>query len=180
MTSILKVDTLQDSGGNAILSSDGAGNITYTTGATGMGKVLQVQSTTKTDSFSTTSTSFTDITGLSVSVTPTSTSNKILVMVCIGTHDATAASTGAYQIVRGSTAIGVGSTSTAATMGFTIEADRGEGMSMNFLDSPSTTSATTYKLQMRSPSGNTLYVNERQGNTDYRTISTITVMEIAG
>jgi len=148
--------------------------------APGQGKVLQVVSTTKTDSFNTTSTSFTDITDLSVAITPSSTSNKILVSVNIGTHDSTSPTTYAYQLVRDSTAIGLGSTSTAATMGGTINADRGEGQSMTFLDTPNTTSSTTYKLQVRSPSGYTFYINERQGNTNYRTISTITVMEISG
>jgi hypothetical protein len=158
------------------------GSITIPSGVTfaPSGHVIQVKSATKDDTFNTTSSSFTDITGLSVSITPSSTSNKVLVMVNIGTHDFTAAATGAYQIVRGSTAIGVGSTSTAATMGMTINADRGEGHSMTFLDEPNTTAATTYKLQVRSPGSNTLYINERQGSTDYRTISTITVMEVAG
>ena len=43
------------------------------------GNILQVVSTTKTDTFSTTSTSYVDITGLSVSITPTSTSSKIFI-----------------------------------------------------------------------------------------------------
>jgi len=146
----------------------------------GKGKVLQVQSTTKTDTFNTTAQSFTDVTGLSVAITPSSSSNKVLVNVNIGTHDSTAATTYAYQLVRGSTAIGIGSTSTEATMGGTINADRGEGQSMTFLDTPNTTSATTYKLQVRSPAGSTFYINERQGSSAYRTISTITVTEIAG
>ena len=44
------------------------------------GSVIQVASTSKTDPFSTSSTSFVDVTGLSVSITPTSTSSKILVL----------------------------------------------------------------------------------------------------
>lgn len=144
------------------------------------GSVLQVVSATKTDTFNTTAQSFTDVTGLSVAITPSSSSNKVLVNVNIGTHDSTAATTYAYQLVRGSTAIGIGSTSTEATMGGTINADRGEGQSMTFLDTPNTTSATTYKLQVRSPAGSTFYINERQGSSAYRTISTITVTEIAG
>jgi hypothetical protein len=55
--------------------------------------------------------------------------------------------------------------------------------SMNFLDSPATTSSTTYKLQIVSTNGTTHYVNRnvRDDNGDYepRSISTITVMEIA-
>ena len=51
------------------------------------GKVLQVVSTAKTDTFSTSSTSFTDITGLSVAITPSATSSKILVFLsCTKNH----------------------------------------------------------------------------------------------
>jgi hypothetical protein len=53
--------------------------VTTLPAAIATGKVLQVVSTTKTDTFTTTSTSFTDITGMSVSITPSSASNKILV-----------------------------------------------------------------------------------------------------
>lgn len=174
MSSTLKVDILQDSGGNNLVTSNGSGVIT----SAGFGKIGQVLQAVKDDTFNTSSTSFTDITGLSVSITPSSTSSKVLVMVHIGTHDTTAAATGAYQLVRGTTAIGFGSTATAATMGATINADRGEGHSMTYLDSPAANTATTYKLQVRSPGGDTWYINERQGSTAYRTISTITVMEV--
>jgi len=56
--------------------------------ASGMptGSVIQVQSTTKTNTFSTTSTSFTDVTGLSVSITPISTSSKILVIYSLPSY----------------------------------------------------------------------------------------------
>ena len=51
------------------------------------GKILQVQSTIKTDTFTTTSGSVTDITGLSVSITPASTSNKVLVIARVNIAD---------------------------------------------------------------------------------------------
>ena len=147
----------------------------------GAGAILQVQSTTKTDTFNTTSTSFTDVTGLSVAITPSSTSSKVLINFSIGTHDLTGAGDFAYQIVRGSTAIGLGSGGgTSATVGGTINADRGESVAMTFLDTPSTTSATTYKIQVRTPSGTQMFINTRDGNSNYSTISTITVMEIKG
>jgi hypothetical protein len=145
------------------------------------GNVIQIQTTTKTNTFNTTSTSFTDVTGLSVAITPSSTSSKVLINFSIGTHDLTGAGDFAYQIVRGSTAIGLGSGGgTSATVGGTINADRGESVAMTFLDTPSTTSATTYKIQVRTPSGTQMFINTRDGNSNYSTISTITVMEISG
>jgi hypothetical protein len=144
------------------------------------GAIVQVKQSVMDDDFSTSSSSFTDVTGLSVSITPTSSSSKVMVEFHIGTHDMASAGDFAYQIVRGTTAIGLGNGDggTASTVGGTINADRGEGISMKFLDSPSTTSATTYKIQVRSPGSNTLHINTRDGNSNYHTISTITVMEI--
>ena len=108
----------------------------------------------------------------------TSTSSNILVSVHIGTHDLTAAATYGYVLKRGSTSIGVGTgDGTASTMAGTQNADRGEGQSMMFLDSPASTSSQTYKLQAYVNSA-TLSINDRQGNADYSTISTITVQEV--
>jgi len=76
MSSILKVDQLQDSGGNAIITSDGSGNITT---GTGMGKVLQAQTfSVAGNGTSTTSTSYTDTVN-AISITPISSNSKILV-----------------------------------------------------------------------------------------------------
>jgi len=98
---------LQTNGTTTALTIDTSQNATFagTLTATGKlasssmptGSVLQVVSTTKTDTFSTTSTTFTDVTGLSVTITPTSSSNQILVLVGItgiGTDVATAGATG--------------------------------------------------------------------------------------
>lgn len=176
MSSIIKVDQIQDSGGNNLVTSNGSGVVT----SAGFGKIGQIVQTVMDDDFSTTSTSFTDVTGLSVSITPSSTSSKVMVEFHIGTHDISAAGDFAYQIVRGSTAIGLGNGDggTACTVGGTINQDRGEGISMKFLDSPATSSATTYKIQVKTPSGNTFYINTRDGNSNYHTISTITVSEV--
>jgi len=150
------------------------------------GKVLQVVSTAKTDTFTSSSTSYTDITGLSVSITPTSTTSKIYVMCTI---NGTSASNqlGFFQLMRDSTAIGIGGTagdrtraSFSSNLGRTLQ-QATDCMGINFLDSPATTSATTYKVQMRSTSG-TICVNRSGDDGDFnyyaRTISSITVMEI--
>jgi hypothetical protein len=77
------------------------------------GKILQCVSTTKTDTFSTTSTSMVDVTGLSVSITPTSTSSTILVFMNVMTsHSAGGAAQNSFNLVRNSTAIGQPSSGT--------------------------------------------------------------------
>jgi hypothetical protein len=152
------------------------------------GAVLQVVSTTKTDTFSSASISFTDITGLSVSITPTSSSSKILVMYSLMTGE----SSGNFplvRLVRGSTAIAVGAASGSRAQVSSVAWSSGavnasHMQSMNFLDSPATTSSTTYKLQISADSaGTTNFINRIQrdadGSYEPRSVSTITVMEIA-
>ena len=130
------------------------------------GTVLQVVSATKTDSFtSTTTTSFTDITGMSVSITPTSSSSKIYVTVT-GTCSGQAVTSGSQiRLVRGSTAICIGdasgSTTQASTNSYQADANQSNPFSISFLDSPATTSSTTYKIQFFITSG-TFYFNRTQ------------------
>ena len=153
--------------------------------ASGFGKVLQVVQTAKTDIFSSTSTSYVDITGFSASITPTSSTNKILVRFDI---TGGASSLAVYKLVRGSTDIAIGDlitshgqSTTQAAQWAGINGDRGYYVGMNFLDSPSTTSLTTYKIQGFTDSG-TFYINR---SSSYSTtsvgsgsVSTITLMEI--
>jgi len=150
--------------------------------APGQGKVLQVVQAVKTDAFTTSSTSYVDITGMSSSITPSSSSNKILISIDIGGHDTNISSGLKYQIVRDSTPVGIGTISgnTACSTGGTINNQRGEGMHMVYMDSPSSTSSITYKVQGFADGSNTLYVNFRNGATNVSSISTITLMEIAG
>jgi len=154
------------------------------------GKILQVVSTTKSDTFSTSSTDFVDVTGLSVSITPLSTSNKILILVNL-TGDGTASETRAvYRLVRGSTVIALGDTAGSRPRGFggiyrPSDTNTVESISAAYLDSPASTSEQTYKVQA-SEANNTsssVYVNRAAGWTDsaghVASISTITVMEVA-
>lgn len=151
------------------------------------GTVLQVVSATKTDTFSTSSSSWTDITGLSVSITPTSSSSKILVMYSLMTGE-TSSQFPLMRLVRGSTVIAVGdaagSRAQVSSVGWSSGAVNATDMqSMNFLDSPATTSSITYKLQTINTQPQTIYVNRnaRDDNGSYepRGVSSITVMEIA-
>ena len=153
------------------------------------GKVLQVQSTTKTDVFSDASTA-SDITGLSLTITPASTSSKILVIAQVHIHGANAGT--GIRLVRGSTALGLGDAAgsrTRSTMaGFYSSLASPDQYSsganhINYLDSPNTTSATTYKLQGGTINGSTYYINQTYYNQDNnnanRCSSTLTLMEIA-
>jgi len=151
------------------------------------GSVLQVVSTTKTDTFTTTSTTFTTITGLTASITPSSATSKILIIVSVtgsqqvGTNDALIA------LFRDSTQIALGDAAGSRVRHSfllnTSDAGWSTTGSVNFLDSPSTTSAISYSVRARVPSTGTLYINRGQSDTDAafgagRTVSSITVMEI--
>lgn len=155
------------------------------------GKVLQVVSVAKTDTFNGTSSSYTDITGYNVSITPTSTSNKVLIQgfITVSLNDWNA--NGIWlQIVRDSTNILTSSGGTAnGSFAYGGEAASEfatkkfiSPLAFSFLDSPSTTSATTYKVQIKvvGTSGEYAVNYQLQGGTGYTGTSTITAMEIAG
>ena len=142
------------------------------------GTVLQVQSSTVTSVTTTTSTSYVD-TGLTVNITPASSSNKIMVICNFG---AGATSALFLQLVRGSTAIaaGAGSSNPSTATSTVNGAGAFQMEGFNYLDSPATTSATTYKVQYKVDSG-TGAINRRTNDTTFiNTVSTITVMEIKG
>jgi hypothetical protein len=159
------------------------------------GMVLQVVNTIKTDTFSTTTSTFTDITGLSVTITPTSTSSKILVRyyVCFGQSDNNANRGSGFRITRNGTAVGVANAAGGRSQqgSYCIGSITNEGCnvaSQEYLDSPSSTSALTYQVQLlwtAGGGGHTGYVN-RSGrfldnveNSQGPWTSGITVMEIA-
>lgn len=144
------------------------------------GAVLQVVSTTKTNTFSTASTTFVDLTGLSVSITPTSATNKVMIFVTYSYSSSLTTAIGVFNLVRDSTNISQPATTPSfngTAIDYAATSDAVIPGSINFLDSPATTSAVTYKIQCRI-SSSTLYVNSR-GAGDSAFTSTITAMEIA-
>lgn len=148
-------------------------------------KFGQIVNVSKVDTFTTQSTSFVDVTGLSATITPTSASSTVLVMVnckftnnnsysCIAIllRGATNVGGGTASGNRPSAIIGPNSTSLGIDSGTTI-----------FVDTPATTSATTYKVQGRVDNANgTFYVNRSSDDSDNaarpRMASTITLIEI--
>lgn len=164
----------------------------------GGGGIVQVISVTKTDVESLTSTSTeTLIPGMEATISPKSSSNKILVMVTLNASIGDQYS-GHYAVLkRGSTNIAIGdaagnrnrvSISLQAPCFYDANSNAyyGPGQaSIQFLDSPTTTSATTYGLYHADPdTNNALYINRSRQDTDdhgfNRIASSITLMEVSG
>jgi hypothetical protein len=165
---------------------NGTGTITGISATDGLsspqtGSVLQVVNTLLTTNVTTTSTSFVD-SGLSLAITPKFTTSKILVLVEVNGLYVTGGSLVSIntRIVRNSTTLSVIDT-VAGYHSYSGDGGVG-GASLSYLDSPATTSSTTYKLQYATTSGsNGVYINGSNpisgGNGS---VSSITLMEIAG
>tara|TARA_Y100001937_G_C7039302_1_gene293861 strand:- start:356 stop:901 length:546 start_codon:yes stop_codon:yes gene_type:complete len=160
---------------------------TGTVSGAGGGKVGQVVQTVKTDVFSTTSSSFVDVTGLTASITPSATSSKVLVTVnlCVSSSDNSIST----LLFRDSTQIALGDASSSKTRCFGGSAYSGHvgdtthmPYNTNFLDSPNSSSQVTYKIQGAAIGGGTLYYGRGTSDTDNsqhaRTINIITLTEI--
>jgi hypothetical protein len=179
------------SSSNYTLTLPAASGTLVTTGTPGT--VLKVLQGFKTDTFSTTSTSLQDVSGLSVTITPTSSSSKFLIMV-----NMTYLNTffvGRVVLLRNSTAIGTANAAGNRPIDFLYYSNSTNGgadgqwvrESMDYLDSPATSSSITYKIQVCARTdgqGGTFYIN--RSNTDRDTVSydargvsSIVVMEIA-
>jgi hypothetical protein len=115
-----------------------------------VGKILQSVFATQTSNASTTSTSFVD-TSLMGTITPTSATSKVFVLACGTLYHGVSASSAYATLVRGSTNL-MGSEGGARIYG----ASTGDSLSpvcLSYMDTPAITSATTYKVQIRSSSG---------------------------
>ena len=159
-------------------------------GASG-GGIIQIVSTTKTDTFTTTATSPTNVTGMAVTITPQSASHKILI-ICQITGGANTRYA-AIRMARGSTPLAIGDAEGNRTRAaFSAETNPSaasdtavlRGMGMHWLDAPSTTSATTYNLQAWIPYGSaTMHLNQPPNDVDQnyniRGISTLTAIEVS-
>jgi len=143
------------------------------------GKILQVLQVGKTDTTSVQSSGnndYSDIPNFSLAITPSSTSSKILVMVAL----TVGGNSGAFslKLFRGSTEIGSPSSGTRPAMIHRYTAAQYlDSNIINFLDSPNTTSAITYKLQI-STHGNAMVINRYSVSDDFTTASYLTLMEV--
>jgi hypothetical protein len=163
-----------------------------TSNAMPTGSVLQVIQTVKTNVFSTSSTSWIDWTDMNATITPSSSSNKILITLTSGVSNDTANSFQYVKLVRGSTDIALGDTAGSATRCW-IDGAFGnvaalydvtqKGLAGSFLDSPATTSPTTYKVQVIRTLSGTAYFGRTASTSDANRSSipsVLTLMEIKG
>ena len=173
-----------------VLTSTGAGSPPAFEALPGGGKVLQVVSTTKTDVFTAAATdTWHDVTGLTAVITPSATSSKILVTghVMGSSQNAGAARRFYVLLLRDTTVVGQGDASSSRlrvhNSSYSDDGANNATIPINFLDSPSSTSELTYKIQVRDDTDG-VRVNAAPGDSDSNTyaraVSTITVMEVAG
>ena len=174
-------------GANRVLTLPDINSTVDTTGRAG--NILQVIQAVKTDTATTTSENTFVDTGLSVSITPSSASNKILVTANLN-FSAGDMQNIAWRLVRGSTDLYMGdaaSNRTRASGAVRVSTNQDaehQNCTSVFLDSPNTTSATTYKVMWcRTYSTSTIYMNRASEDTDNddrtRVPSSILVQEVA-
>jgi hypothetical protein len=198
----IEVDAIEPQSGTSLTLGASGDTITIPSGATltnsgtatGFGKVLQVVSTIKTDTFTSSglgSGAEAAITGLSASITPSSASNKILIMVTLFVGGSGNVGT-TFLLKRASTDILIGDAADSRKRATFSSSKNITGFedtvpaSFTGLDSPSTTSSTTYSVSIFNSRGSSdsFYINRGSSDTDnsfqQRTASTITLMEIAG
>ena len=125
------------------------------------------------------------VTGFNATITPASASNKVLVMVNFTHSTSGTNATGSALLLRGTTPISKGTTAGSRAQGFAWSGQyggdwHGVNVSTTYLDSPATTSATTYKIQVASEQTSIVGATGRDTDDGYhgRYASNITLMEI--
>ena len=169
------------------------GNVGITNLTPQAGSVLQLVQVVQPDTFAHNNNTFVNITGMAATITPRSTSSKILVSSIIN-FGGKFNLYGYVRLLRGSTIIGEpaadGNRQTChAALSSDNESNSGNAKmnvcATNFLDSPNTTSAITYQYQIKTySSAYFFYLNRSHDNSNNvetpRPISTVTLTEIGG
>ena len=162
------------------ITFDNSGKPAFPNG--GAGKILQVLQTFKNDTASTSSGSYADITGFTVSITPSATSSKILYSGHLYLGFTSAEATFRLTRTVGGTATEIGNASVVdddLDGAFAIGGgSQYSPATFSFLDSPNTTSAITYGLKWHMHSG-TMYLNRTWDANAFHGASSITAMEVA-
>lgn len=175
-----------DGSANQFLKTDGSGNLSFD--AAGGGKILQVVTAQKTDTFSTTSGSFTLVTGLQLNITPAATTSKILVLVSLSNCRATASGNlNGFSVFRGSTNLVDDLVTNPGSRTGQFAHGGGNQTAMEtdtvyLIDTPNSTSQLTYDVRVFGYGSVPYNVNQTANgdNGSYRPrgISTITAFEI--
>ena len=158
------------SAGQYLRNSSTAGTLEF--GSLNSGKILQVVQSTKTDINSITGGTYQDL-GLSVSITPSSATSKVLVLLYASISSPDSSYDMKLRLLRGSTPVLLGDAassrpraSTALNLSWSSGSYGAGNAAINYLDTPATTSATTYKLQAMSYSSYSIYINRGPNDTD--------------
>lgn len=174
----LRTGAIQTTAGKAILNTTGS--------------ILQVVQTIKTDTFySSTAETFYDVTGMSATITPTSSSNKILVSVNLG--KVCGINNNTFRVTRNGVVANVGDAAGSRPQSQFGDSNQGRdanhtgSLAFTYLDSPATTSAVTYQLQVRaeviSSQGFGLNRSYTDGDANFgynfRGVSTVVLMEVS-
>ena len=159
-------------------------------GDTGNGGIIQVVQTVKTDTFVMSSNGYSwhDVTGLSVTITPQDSSNNVLVIPSLNMAGEQAHRHG-FRLLRGSTAVFIGDANSDNQRALVFQGNPPTNAN-NYhytpvcLDDPATSSAVTYKIQVRGEQDSTeIFINRTQnsntGGDFFRGCSTITAMEVS-
>jgi hypothetical protein len=170
-------------------------DIQTTGGLSNRGKILQVVSTLKTDTYGYSGTSWQDVTGMSATITPSSTSSRIIIQISLGSvGNADAGVTLHSTIFRinrsGSTLSSIGdAASTRDRCHFRTStgynADHSHAYHFTVIDSPSSTSSLTYQLQAKPQQNTAWYLNRSRSDADTtdvyggRSSSSIILYEVA-
>ena len=180
-----------DGSADTFLKTDGSGNLSFA--EAGGGKILQVVSTNKTDTFSASigKQSFSGA-AISVSITPANSSNKIILIanLTIGLasdNDIGFAFFKAGSVISGATADASGSAARLHAQGFNSHSEHQNTISGFYLDTAGGTSAITYDCRLRhgnnSTGGHTIYLNRDHsngtGDMEQNSMSTLTAIEVA-
>ena len=172
------VDNLEPQSGTSLTLGASGDTLTIPSGCTisnsgtasGFGKIGQVVSVTHTSDQTSTSTSFADVTNLNASITPSATTSKILILTDIEFYVAGSSQgiNGYLKVVRGSTDLIQRRSQSYSQDGTGVEYEN--QVSFAYLDSPSTTSSTTYKIQFRLGAGSSVSINHSSDKTGSLTL----------
>ena len=193
--SVYTVLEIEDLATRVAPGATGAQGIQGQTGSAGTGKVINVWTDRRTTALSTQNTSWQNISGLDVTVTPASSNSKFLIMANVtASHSNPSGHDGLVRLAKtvSGTTSGLGNgtggtnTTTDANQGFLQVSGQNSHYELNhgattYLDAPGNTNQITYRIQFRSCNADhTMYINQRGAIvTDFRTPSSITVMELS-
>jgi hypothetical protein len=171
--------------------ADEAQALAIAAGLTSANSVIrQVLQTVMTDTFSTTSTSYVDVTGLTVTITPTSATSKVLLIASVAlNYNNSDSDFGSVTLFSGSTNLAVPDSPGSRTAALShnvrvVSTAHMMATHMTFLDSPGVATPVTYSVRvLRSGSAGTIFVNRSSADTNAanhpRGVSTITAIEVA-